>query len=258
MLFAVILLILGFTGPNVFGQEIQQNVQGSTGNVRLLPEVATKVALSNSDVNRVICAATITDIVYSKEKGLTVHYTKKDAYLKFEVVKENNKILYASTPTEIYITCGTQVYHLIALPKRIPSLTIHLASGSSETIKANRSLFRGLPFEEKILKLIKAVYTDAIPNSFTIQTSGKPIHLFQNVSLTQIRTITVDGEGLVIKEYRIVPKNTETSLKLKEKDFLRSELALRPVGITIDRLSLKPGETARMLIVERRGGPFYE
>ncbi|MFQ5598700.1 MAG: type-F conjugative transfer system secretin TraK [Nitrospiria bacterium] len=258
MLFAIIFIVLGFKSAGVLAQEVQQDIKNPPGDVRLLPEVTTKVALSNSDVNRIICSLPITDIVYSKEKGLTVHYTKKDAYLKFEVVKENNKIIYASIPTEIYITCGTQVYHLIALPKRIPSRTIHLARGSSEAITANRSLFRGLPFEEKVLKLIKAVYTESIPNSFTIQSAKKPIKLFRNVSLTQIRTITVDGEGLDIKEYRITPKNTQAPLKLKEKDFLRSELTLRPVGITIDRLLLKPGETARMLIVERRGGPSHE
>ncbi|MFQ5598682.1 MAG: type-F conjugative transfer system secretin TraK [Nitrospiria bacterium] len=253
MLLAIVFTLLSLT-TEAFSQEIEI----PAGEARLLPEVTTKVELSNTDVNRIICAGAITDIVYSKEKGLTVHYTKKDAFFKFEVIKENNRILYASVPTEIYITCGGNVYHMIALPMRIPSKTVRLSSGTLKTIQANRSYLRGLPFEEKVLKLIKAVYTDAVPDSFTVRNSRKAIPLFRDLSLMQIRTITVDGEGLLIKEFLITPKMTDTTLQLKEKDFLRSELAVRPVGITIDRPSLKPGESARMLIVERKGGPSHE
>jgi hypothetical protein len=41
---------------------------------------------------------------------------------------------------------------------------------------------------------------------------------------------------------------------LKEKDFLATDLASRPVAISIDVLHLKKGTTSRIFVVERTEG----
>ncbi len=250
----VILLLLFIFPAKGFSAEPQLLIQRGT---RVLPEIATKVELSNSDVNRIICPTPITDIVHSQEKGIKIHYTKKDAYLKFEIIKIDEKLHYSQIPSELFITCGESVYHIIAVPKKIPSQIIHLASGTTQTIKKNQAYLRGLPYEEKVLKLIKAVYTNDIPDSFTIHTANKAINLYRNLKVTHIRTIKVEGEGFLIKEYVLKPKDVTGAIALKEGDFLRSEFTLRPVALSIDILSLKPGHTARMIIIERQGGQFH-
>lgn len=247
----VILFLLLFIPPEVNSAEVQFLNRQET---RVPPEIATKVELSNSDVNRIICPTPITDIVHSQEKGIQIHFTKKDAYLKFEVIKIDKTLHYAKIPSEIFITCADNVFHIIAVPKKIPAQTIHLASGATQTIKKNQAYLRGLPFEEKVLKLIKAVYTHNIPDSFTVRTVNKAVRLYRNLNITHIRTIKIEGEGFLIKEYLLKPKDVTGSIALKEKDFLRSQFTLRPVGLSLDILSLQPGGTARMIIIERQGG----
>ncbi len=235
-----------------FSAEIQSPGQRI---IQVLPEIATSIEVSNTDANRIICPTPITDIVFSKEKGLMIQYTKKDAFLKFKIIKKSpTDFQHAFIPSELFINCDDNIYHIIVTPKLIPSKTIRLASNTRKTIKKNRTFLNGLPLEEKVLKIIKAVYTDKIPDSFTVSMVNNPISIFQDIQITHRRTIKIDGEGLIIKEYLLKSKNISRTIPLKESDFLRSELTRRPMGLSIDILSLKPGHSARMIIIERQGG----
>ena len=211
------------------------------------PEVATPVYLSSSDINRIVCPLYIEDVIYSKEKGLTVKIEGQNAFVKFLVTKEGDKDNYSTTPTELYVLCGKETYNLIALPKRIPSRTVTLSGGDRKASK-NSSLFDGMPFEKKILSIIKDVYTENIPDSFTARNEDNPFNLYKGLRLTLVRTVRVEGEGLRVKEF--IAQATE-SMELSEKDFLKTEMTTDPVAIAIDKLRLSPGETARIFIVER-------
>ncbi len=211
------------------------------------PEVATPVYLSSSDINRIVCPSYIKDVIYSKEKGLTVKIEGQNAFVKFLVTKEGDKDEYSTTPTELYVLCGKETYNLIALPKRIPSRTITLSGGDRKASK-NTSFFDGMPFEKKILSIIKSVYTEDIPDSFTVRDEDRPFDLYKGLKLTLVRTVRVEGEGLRVKEFTA---QDAKNMELSEKDFLKTEITFSPVAIAIDKLRLSPGETARVLIVER-------
>ena len=211
------------------------------------PEIATPVYLSSSDINRIVCPTYIKDVIYSKEKGLTVKIEGRNAFVKFLVTKEGDKDEYSTTPTELYVLCGKETYNLIALPKRIPSRTVTLSGGDRKANK-NASLFDGMSFEKKILSIIKSVYTENIPDSFTVRDTDRPINLYKGLKLTLIKTVRVEGEGLRVKEFTA---QAAENMELSEKDFLKTEIISSPVAIAIDKLRLTPGETARVLIVER-------
>ena len=211
------------------------------------PEVATPVYLSSSDINRIVCPSYIKDVIYSKEKGLTVKIEGQNAFVKFLVTKEGDKDNYSTTPTELYVLCGKETYNLIALPKRIPSRTVTLSGGDRKTGE-NASLFDGMPFEKKILSIIKSVYTENIPDSFTVRNEDRPFNPYKGLNLTLVRTVRVEGEGLRVKEFTARAAQT---MELSEKDFLKTEITTDPVAIVIDKLRLTPGETARIFIVER-------
>ncbi len=213
----------------------------------IAPEVAAPVELSSSDINRLVCPTEIKDVIYSKEKGLTVKIEGREAFVKFLVTKEGDKDVYSTTPTELYVICGQKTFNLIALPKRIPSRTVML-SGGDDKAKKNSSLFDGMPFEKKILAVIKSVYTDDIPDSFTVKSEDRSFNVYKGLKLTLVRTVRVEGEGLLVKEF--TSQATE-NMELAEKDFLKNELTSNPVAIAIDKLKLAKGETARIIIVER-------
>jgi len=67
----------------------------------VLPEIPTAVRLSQSDINRIVCQnGDIQDIVFSKEKGLTVSAAGRDAYLKYARGPQE-----AHPPSELFIVC---------------------------------------------------------------------------------------------------------------------------------------------------------
>lgn len=119
-------------------------------NAFVLPEVTTQVDMSSSDINRIVCPVDIKDVIFSKEKGLSVKIAGRGAFVKFLITKKEDKEIYSNTPSELFVICGNDVYSLIVIPKRIPSQTIRLSSGKLEKIKKNISLMEGLPFEKKV------------------------------------------------------------------------------------------------------------
>jgi len=228
-----------------------------SGIVTVLPEVTTKVYLSNRDVNRITCMGgrPIKDIVYSKEKGISVKTDGSNAFVKFLISRDSmtGALQYAKVPSEFYVVCGQDtVYTLIATPRNIPAQAIQLVSREKE-IKKNLSIFEGLSFERKILMLVKDTYRDTIPESFTVQLLNKPYKLFRYIDVILKRRVIAEGEGLQVKEFILSLKasSPKPRMELSEKFFLLPELTQNPVGISLEHMALQRGHPCRLFIVER-------
>jgi len=230
------------TPSGAFPAELQQQI--------VMPEVSTQVNLSSSDANRIVCSQEIKDVIFSAEKGVSVKAVGKNAFVKFRITRKDDRDIYSSTPTELFVVCGESVYNLIAIPKRIPSQTVRLSPGT-EKIKQNAALYSALPFEKKVMAVIKAVYTGEIPEGFSARTANRKLPLFKDLELTLSRVFRVEGEGLSIKEFSVSSRKSGEEMKIREKDFLNDAVAAKPVGLSLDRHTLKPGETVRLIVVEQ-------
>ncbi len=235
--------------------------QANEKTVVVLPEVATQVDLSSSDVNRIACPQEqqIQDVVFSQEKGLKVKYSGPNAFIKFLFTVRNGVNNYATNPVELYIVCGENVYNLIATPKRIPSQTVRLSTGKLKTIKQNASIMGGLPIEKKTSLLIRLAVTDNLPDSFESVTPNKRFKIFKGLKVILKRTVLVEGEGLRLKEYYVTNEKTlgpgeDALIRLDEKDFMLTDLTTNTLAIAMDKPNIKKGETARVFIVETTGG----
>lgn len=236
-------------------QGVEQPTAGEFPTV-VLPEATTSVRLSSSDMNRISCPADIREALTSTEKGLTIKITGKDAFVKFKVTKKGDKFTYSTTPTELYVVCGEETFSMVIFPQRIPSQTIRLTSGKERKIKENLSLYAGLPFEKKALKAIKDVYTENIPDSYSVSKKEKRFLSYKEIILTLKRTVDIEGEGLRIKEYEASLRGETTEFKLNEKMFLKTELAENPVAVSLERHILRTGDTSRLYVVEQRAEKF--
>jgi conjugal transfer pilus assembly protein TraK len=221
--------------------------------VTVLPEIATTVKLSSSDLNRIVCPTEIKETLTSDEKGVMIKITGKDAFVKFKVGKrQDGKMSYSTTPTEIYIVCGNDTYSMIALPARVPSQTIKLSSGRDNRIKDNASVYSGLPFEKKLLRAIRDVFTDNIADSYVVTQMDQANNTYQGLSIVLRRVVDIEGEGIKIKEFNVSLKRGQEAFRLNEKLFVHKEFTLNPVAVSIDRHTLRPGEVSRVFIVEQR------
>lgn len=222
--------------------------------VTVMPEVTTSVQLSSSDLNRIICSdGDIKEALTSDEKGLMIKITGKDAFVKFKVGKmSDGKLSYSATPTEIYMVCGGSTYSLVAFPSRIASQTIKLSSGMENKIRENQALYAGLPFEKRVLRAIKETYTDNLPDSYLVTKMNQVDSSWNGMVIALRRIVDIEGEGMKVKEYHITLKAKHDPFKLSEKMFLRKEFALNPIAVSIDKHTLRAGETSRLFIVEQR------
>ncbi len=222
---------------------------------KVSPDTTTPVRLSNSDINRVICPVDIKDVIYSEEKGLTVNLSGKNAYVKFLVVKKDGRDLYSATPSEIYFVCGDAVYTMIAAPARIPAQLVELVNGPAQIVMKNMELFGELPFEKKVLAIVKRVYTGDLPDSIVKAVANKRMEVFKDLEVTLRATYAIEGEGLRVKEFEVrIPPGALESVSFKESDFLRTGISTYPVAVCAEFMTLRKGEASRVFVVERTEG----
>ncbi|MBV6504799.1 MAG: hypothetical protein ILNGONEN_00352 [Syntrophorhabdaceae bacterium] len=244
--------------PEIKGEDTAHHINVPQSNsTTVMPEIATQIAMSASDINRVVCPAEdIKDVVFSKEKGATIKLAGKNAFVKFQVIKKDGKDVYITIPSEFFIVCGNNTYNIIAYPKRIPSQTITLTGGKKEIIKKNNAMFADMPYEKKVKTIIKQVYTDNIPDTYQITQLHRSVDVLKFIDLVLKRIINIEGEGLKVREYSAKLKNVQgiNKVNISEKDFLKKEITTKPLAISKDMTTLGKSDTARIIIVEKTEG----
>jgi len=218
----------------------------------ILPEVPTAVELSSSDINRIVCPGTINDLIFSKEKGIEGHFVGNNAFVKFTISVQGDDKKYSTTPTELFVSCNNTIYSLIATPKRIPSVTLRLSPPATGDLKQNISRYQALPFEKKVLQLIREAYLGEYPDSYRIREADAMVNISVDLSVRLIRTVDVEGVGLRLKEYR-VKATADEAISVTEKDFLRAEMGENIIAVVVENHTIDKGGSSRIFIVEQRG-----
>lgn len=219
----------------------------------ILPEVTTAVDLSSTDVNRIVCPGTINDLIFSKEKGIEGHFSGNNAFVKFAILIEADEDKqYSTTPSELFVSCSGAIYSLIATPKQIPSVTVRLSPPAGTDLKQNVDRYQALPFEKKVLQLIREAYLGEYPESYRVTEADVEVAVSADLAVRLTKTVEVEGVGLRLKEYLARPAGGK-AVRITERDFLRPGMGERIVAVVVENQGLEPGQSSRIFIVEQRG-----
>lgn len=224
--------------------------------IMVLPDQTSSIRLSNRDINHVVCeGGEIEDVRFSAEKAIAVEKAGSDAWIKF-LVKEIDDIgtvtrSYVTSPSEFFISCNGAIYTLYSEPSDIPAQTVTLAAGRAQRARANADLLGPLAEEERAVSITLAILQERLPASFaevapaagTLTLSSLP-----GTALVERRRLTIEGTGLSASEYLVSPTAPVT---LDERSFLDASFGARIFAVTLDRLALKAGETARLVVIRR-------
>lgn len=227
--------------------------------ISALPEQTSRIRLSNRDVNHLVCVGgDIEDVKFSAEKGLAVERGGSDAWVKF-LVKETDDNgaktrSYVTTPSEFFVSCNGAIYPLYAEPADIAAQTVTLVPGASQRARTNDALLGPLVEEERAVSVTLALLQDRVPASFAEvapRSDMLTVTELPTVTLSERRRLDIEGSGLSASEYRIT---TTAAASLDERAFLDRALGANIFAVTLDRLTLAAGGTARLIVV-RRGQP---
>lgn len=255
---AITLLAASICASMAQAKTFPQNTQ------RVMPEISTEVTLSNSDVNRIVCeSGEAVSPVFSKEKPVSVAIGKdrRSFNVKFKyLVMPGGQNRYLSEPIELFLTCGTSTFELIAKPEFGPPHKVLLGSNTKDKIKDNQALFGALSLEEAAIMLTTKMITEdgntGLPDSFEVRpTQGtwqqniydERGHLIP-IEIRQERDVLVDGTGLRGTQYSIHALN---NVQLKETMFLNSSFGENVFAITIENLALNTGQRTSLIIIHR-------
>ena len=227
--------------------------------ITALPDQVSAIRLSNRDINHVVCAGgEIDDVKFSAEKAIAVEKSGSDAWIKFLVKELDDAGMvtrsYVTTPSEFFVTCNGAVYPLYAEPADVPAQTVTLAPGANQRAKANEDLLGPLVEEERAVSITLAVLQERVPASFVEVAPARGLIALADLPellIRERRRLEIEGAGLSASEYR-VEANAETVLD--ERRFLDRAFGARIFAVSADRLSLKTGEAARLVVVRRGDG----
>lgn len=217
----------------------------------ILPEVPTQVAVSNHDINRIVCPGQMNDLIFSQEKGLIGHFSGNSAFIKFKVEDAGGEYTYASEPCELFVVCDNVVYSIIALPEDIPSVTRRLASPKGKAFKKNIAHYKNLPLEKQALQVIREAYNESYPTSYRVAESRKEIALSPDFSTTLVQAVDVDGVGLQMKKFQVTSKAIKR-IQVEEQDFLSPIVSDSILAVAVEDHTLNPGESTRVFVVEKK------
>lgn len=228
--------------------------------VSVLPDQTSRIRLSNRDVNHVVCVGgEIEDVKFSAEKGLAVERGGSDAWIKFLVHEMDDAGAktrsYVTTPSEFFVSCNGAIYPLYAEPADIPAQTVTLVPGSAQRTRANDALLAPLVEEERAVGIALAILQDRVPASFTEVAPAREavaVGDLPQVKTTERRRLEIEGAGLSVSEYLL---HATEATSLDERDFLDNAFGADIFSLTLDRLTLAAGDTARLIVVRRSAQP---
>lgn len=221
-----------------------------------LPDQTSNIRLSNRDINHVICeGGEIEDVKFSAEKAIAVEKAGSNAWIKF-LVKETEDAgqvtrSFVTTPSEFFISCNGAIYPLYAEPSDIPAQTVTLMPGASQRAKANADLMGPLVEEDRAVSITLALLQDRVPASFSEvapRSGAVMLAALPTATLRERRRVEIEGAGLSASEYLV---NAGAVIALDERVFLDRRLGANVFAVSLDRLSLKAGETARLIVIRR-------
>ena len=217
------------------------------------PEVPTMVEFSNKEINRIVCSGPISDLIFSKEKGLTGHFTGNNAYIKFNIEEVNGKRTYANEPSELYVVCDGSTYSIVANPSDKQAATVRLAPPKSDSVNKNVSLFKNMPIEKQALKLIKEGYAGTYPSSYKV-TEKRPVGvpLSPDLEVLPKELVDVDGVGLRLKIFQVTQLKGELNGNIDEKMFLSHLISDSILAVAVEGHRLKRGDKTRVFVVEKK------
>lgn len=217
------------------------------------PDVQTAVTVSNHAVNRFVCPGPIQDIIYSKEKGLTGHFSNSSAFVKFKIKQIGSRLEYATKENELFLVCDGNVYNIITQPLDVASETIRLIPPAGDSYKKNIALFKNMPLEKRALHIIREAYKDVYSPSYKVSPVQLSVAVRPDLDAKLTQYVDVEGIGLRLKRYEITsiaPVDTEVT----ETDFLRSSISDSLLAVAVEDHTLGPQESTRVFVVEKREG----
>jgi len=214
-------------------------------------EIPTVVELSNHDINRIVCPGSMSDLIFSQEKGITGHFSGNNAFIKFKIEDAGGEYNYADQESELFVICNGAVYTLIVTPRDIPSVTIRLASLQQKSFKQNIAHYKNMPLEKQALQVIREAYNENYPSSYRVFEFNEAIELCPHIKTTLIQSVDVDGVGLRLKKYLITAMGTGQNY-VDEKLFVSPLISDSLLAVAVNDHTLNPGKTSTVFIVEKK------
>lgn len=260
---------------------------------RITPEKKYYVQLSSVDVNRFVCPGLIRSVVFSEERGVIVEISDNNAFVKFKITKEGEKLNFSTVPVDLYIVCNNKVYNVVGVPTQIPGVTVYMIDPTVNLEELQKNL--SIPYEHRLANLIRDVFRGENLDSALRVVKNKKVEVHEVLDVTEIESFKFEIEGFEVRVFEVKLRedvlirsksgnstfdlskvnvggvlrvqtysdekdkgNKKLAVKLSEYIFLKPEISYAPLAVSLESLVLRPGTRIRAILVERLRQDFQE
>lgn len=248
------LLTAWLTAAGVISSSTASAADAPTHGIIAYPERPTDVALSNRDINRIVCAdGGFEDYKYSGEKGILVEASGADAFVKFQIIETGAGRQYVTARSEFFFKCAGAMYTLFGSPRDIPSQTVVLGGGQGKAAEANKALFNPLSDEERAITITHHVLKETTPSGFSKVQLDEPFHdgVIAGADVRRRAHFHIEGSGFSAAEFLV---RAARDVSLEETKFARRGFGRSIYAVTIEKPQLKAGEVTRVVLIYRGDG----
>lgn len=220
----------------------------------IFPEQTQTVAISAKDRNRFVCTTGPMEAIrYSEEKYIMTEIDGNEGYIKFQFeVSSSGDVNYTEIPSEFFIKCGGETYSIIAYPTpKLSAKTYYLVSPASQAAaaeKASGTDFSALSIDDAVARITELTFKDQTPTNWTTLPLDKRNVRIEGLSLEQTGNWWIRGIDAQVSLYLV---HATKDIEVSEWDFLKEDLAVNPVGISVRNHHIEAGAFTPMVIIQK-------
>jgi conjugal transfer pilus assembly protein TraK len=218
------------------------------------PDSSKAVMLSSENPNRINCAdGDINDMVYPEDYPLAARAKADNLYASFKKLQQpdgSSKLV--EKKFTLHVVCGGEVFTMEVTPVTGKGKLIRLGDPASQQLKANAKILREKSEDEIIADLLYASYHNNLPPNYTISSKTTVLPpIFAGLNIVQVRTVSLNGIGLVLKEY--IVEGTPGSI-IPPKMFIEAgaNFSTKMRGVSVKPERLPENGKARLFILETK------
>lgn len=223
-------------------------VSASHAFASLTPNGSNNIELSNDNTNQFICQnGYINDVIIPQHIPHEINIIRENIFLVYKMKRSQTGITYVDKSHSIHIVCAGEVYSINATQKNKPGNAIQLGSSDKATIEKNASKLQEMSIEDIMVEMFLSAYNNDLPPNYDVKHEIGTINVADGITVTQRRSISLNGVGLKLNEYTVTSDQT---LNLYKETFMKKELSQKMRSIAIVPEKVSAAQPARLFIIE--------
>ena len=216
------------------------------------PDVFTRVTLSSSNPNRLVCVnGNVNDVTYPAQIPLDGMAKEGNFFVSYKFKDTGERIEYVTKTHDIHVTCGGEIYSMTVQPTPgIRGEIVWLGDPNKASLEANAKMLREKSIEDLYVYLIMSAFHNNYAGNVSVSEAYDQFPtLVKGIGIELIREMILNGAGLRLKEFVLTGP---PGANVQKERFLNNQLSSSILALATYPPVIGKNGQSRLFIVEKK------